>query len=279
MRKLLSASFSRLWRNKEFWVCMGVMLAMAVGTLLNACRMAIRDAALYQQSVRCLDDYYFQFGLFIGGFCAIFSSLFLGTEYSDGTLRNKIIVGHTRTDIYLANLLVSFASTLLFLLAWAAGALVAVPTLGFWKMPADALLMYFAVALLFIAVFSAVFTAVAMLCSSKAYTVVISLVMFLVLMIISANVDNKLAEPEMNSSVEISAEGIQMGDPQPNPDYLSGAKREVYEFINDFLPTGQSIQMGYLKIAHPVRMILCSVFLTAAVTGGGLWAFRKKNLN
>ena len=279
MRKLLSASFARLWRNKEFWVCMCFMLAFAIGTMLNACRMAIRDASLYQQSSRCLDDYYFQFALVIGFFCAIFSGLFLGTEYSDGTLRNKIVVGHTRTDIYLSNLLVSFVSTLSFLPAWMVGALVAVPTLGLWQSPPAMLLVYLLIALLFIAVFSAIFTAVAMLCSSKAYTVVISMLLFLGLLIVSAYVDNKLNEPEMTNNVVITENGMEMGAPQPNPDYLSGTKRAVYEFVNDLLPTGQGAQMAYLKIAHPVRMALCSVFLTVTITGGGLWAFRRKNLN
>lgn len=279
MRKLLSSAFFRLWRNREFWVCIGLMLALAAGSMLNACRMAIRDVSLYQQSSRCLDDYYFQFALYIGGFCAVFSSLFLGTEYSDGTLRNKIVVGHTRTSIYLANLLVSFVSTLLFLSAWLAGALIAVPTLGLWQMPPMALLAYLVIALLFTAAFSAIFTAVAMLCSNKAYAVVFSVLLFLGLLIISANVDNKLEEPEMTSHVEITENGMQMGDLEPNPDYLSGTRRAVYEFINDFLPTGQCAQMTYLKIAHPVRIMLCSVFLTIAVTAGGLEAFRKKNLN
>lgn len=278
MRKLLSSSFSRLWGNKEFWVCMGVMFAYAVGNMLNACRRELRYASEYQSSY-CLDDYYFQFALIIGGFCAIFSSLFLGTEYSDGTLRNKIVVGHTRTDIYLSSLLVSYASTLLFMAAWLVGSLVGVPTLGLWKMPVAGLLLYLLIALLFTAVFSAVFTAVGMLSSSKAHTVVVSVILFLILLIIAANVDNKLAEPEMASNVEVTADGIRMGDPQPNPDYVSGTKRAVYEFIYDFLPTGQGTQMVYQKIARPVRMLLCSIFLTIAVTGAGLWAFRRKNLN
>ena len=40
----------------------------------------------------------------IGLFMAMFTSLFIGTEYDYGTIRNKIIVGHSRTSIYFSNL-------------------------------------------------------------------------------------------------------------------------------------------------------------------------------
>lgn len=276
MRKLLSANFSRLWKNREFWICVGIAMLYAVIYLLNGCRMALRDISEFQYH---LDDYYFHFAFSSGGICAIFCSLFLGTEYNDGTLRNKIVVGHTRTDVYLANLLTVFMASLLFLLAWCLGAMAGVPVLGLWQMTSLQLVFYLSIAIGFLAVFSALFTAVGMLSSSKAFTVTVSMLLFLGLLIIAGNLDNQLSEPEMTSNIIVTANGMEMGDPMPNPSYVSGAKRAAYEFFLDFLPTGQCAQMAFLKIAHPLRMLLSSVFLTVVVTWGGLWAFRRKNLS
>lgn len=276
MHKLVSVNLFRLWRSKIFWACMGIMLAYSVSLMLNGCRMALRSTSEYGY---CLEDFYFQFAIVIGGFCAIFSSLFHGTEYSDGTLRNKIVVGHTRPQIYLANLLLTFIATLLFLGAWTLGAMVAIPTLGLWKMGFEGLALCLAIAVLFIAAFSAAFTAVNMLCSNKAFSVTVSMLLFLGLLILASNLDNSLNEPEMTSDVVMTADGLEMTDPVPNPGYVTGAKREVYEFLLDFLPTGQTLQLAYMKTGHPVRMLLCSAFLTAGITAGGIWAFRKKNLN
>lgn len=83
MRKLLSANFARLWKDKIFWICMGSMLICAVVFMLFNCRLAASNA----KGNYCFDDFYFQFAIPIGVFCAVFSSLFLGTEYSDGTIR------------------------------------------------------------------------------------------------------------------------------------------------------------------------------------------------
>ena len=46
-------------------------------------------------------------------FAAVFSSLFLGTEYSNGTLRNKLMIGSGRTSIYLSNLICTVSGGLL----------------------------------------------------------------------------------------------------------------------------------------------------------------------
>ena len=276
MRKLLSANFSRLWKNKTFWVCMGAMLVYALVYMLNGVRQATVSLTQYHRS---LDDYYFQFALAIGMFAALFCSMFLGTEYSDGTIRNKLITGHTRAGVYLANLVVTFVATLLMIAVWLVAALVGVPALGFWEMGVPHLLGYLLTAVFFVASFSSIFTFISMLSANKTVTVAISIFLFLGLLIMASMMYNGLQQPEMASSVELTMDGgMQMGEQQPNPAYVSGAKRVFYEFMLDFLPTGQGILMWQLQIANYLRMILSSVALTIVPTVCGIVIFRRKNL-
>ena len=105
MSKLLASNFSRLKKNKVFWVeciCMVLFGLYLVG------RKYLERLKYQEESV--LDNGFFAYVLVIGFAMAAFGSLFLGTEYSDGTIRNKLIVGHTRMRIYLANLIVSLAA-------------------------------------------------------------------------------------------------------------------------------------------------------------------------
>lgn len=275
MNKLLSAHFARLRRDKLFWLCMAAILVYAVVFMLNGCRQATLDMTEFGYG---LDNYYFHFAISIGAFVAVFSSMFLGTEYSDGTIRNKVIVGHTRTNIYLANLIVTFVAALLMMLVWIVGAMVGIPTLGTWKMGAGQLFTYLLIAVLFVAALSAIFTLINSLSSNKAVTVIVSLLLFLGQLLFANMIYNSLSQPEMTSSIVITANGMDFGEPSPNPNYVSGMTRTLYEFILDFLPTGQGAQMAFLGIANPVRMILSSVFITVSVTLCGTFFFRRKNL-
>lgn len=275
MCKLLSANFSRLWKDKIFWLCMGTMLIYSVVYMLNGCRQATVDLSEYNYSI---DNYYFHFAVIIGAFCALFSSMFLGTEYSDGTIRNKIVVGHTREDIYIANLLTVFTGTLLMMLVWLTGALVAIPSLGVWKMGIPNLLAYLFIAAMFEAALSAIFTFVCMQSTNKAITVVVSMLLFLGLLVFASMMYSGLSEPEMTSGVQITADGMQMGEPTPNPKYVSGVKRKIYEFVVDFLPTGQGLQMWQLEISNFVRMIISSISISVLTTVVGIFIFKRKNL-
>ena len=278
MRKLLSANFSRLWKDNIFWLCMGAMLIYSVVYMLNGSRQATIDLAEYNYSI---DKYYFHFALVIGAFCALFSSMFLGTEYSDGTIRNKIVIGHTRINIYIADLITSFTATLLIMLVWLIGALVAVPALGVWERGIPNLLAYLFIAVMFEAALSAIFTFICMQSTNKAMTVMISILLFLGLLIFASMADNALNEPEMTSGVQITANGMEMSEPAPNPNYVSGVTRTIYEWIVDFLPTGQGLQMWQLKIgnaAHMVRMLISSVAITVLTTLGGIFLFKSKDL-
>lgn len=73
-------------------------------------------------------------------------------------------------------------------------------------------------------------------------------------------------------------DGTQILNTEPNPYYISGLQRQIYEFVVDFLPTGQSSSLQNIKIDHPVRMLLSSAGITAAFTLGGLKLFERKDL-
>lgn len=46
MSRLLSAGYSRLWKNKVFWLEMGAVLVYAVVFMLNGCRQAAANGGI-----------------------------------------------------------------------------------------------------------------------------------------------------------------------------------------------------------------------------------------
>ena len=276
MRELLRAGLSRMMKNKTLWAAAAVLLAWSAGSMLNGCRQAAMSTM--SSSDLFLDHYYFNLAPLLGLFCAVFISLFLGTEYSDGTIRNKIIVGHSRNTVFLSHLGVCFTASLVFAAVWFAGGLVGIPFLGWFHMPALQLVCFLLLAVLFIGALCAFFTALGSLFSNKAAGAVSAILLFLALMVLASMIYNRLCEPEMFSGVVMTAQGIQMGDPVPNPDYLRGGARVFCEILLELLPTGQGILLANLEIAHPLRMALFSLGTIAACTGAGMFAFRQKDL-
>ena len=89
MSNLLYANFSRMIKNKLFFIGMGFMFF--AGSFL--CFQQYRQLVGYHAKVN-LNSTFFVYTLMIGVISAIFCSLFVGVEYMDGTMRNKIIAGH-----------------------------------------------------------------------------------------------------------------------------------------------------------------------------------------
>ena len=176
-----------------------------------------------------------------------FVSLFVGTEYSDGTIRNKMIIGHTRTCIYLSNIIVCSAAGLGFCISYIIGVLVI--ALPFYTI--DPVILQGTVILVLCSfVMSIAFTALcvmtALLCQNKALTSVINILAACFLLVISLYIMSRLREPEVYSGYTLSpgTGEIEMSEDEPNPDYLRGTERELYQFFNDFLPTGQAVNIS-----------------------------------
>lgn len=276
MRKLLSASFFRLRRNKIFWAEIGLTAILSAFTVIvnYSPEVQAMENRLY------LDDVFFTMYLVLGFILAAGISLIVGTEYSDGTIRNKLIVGNTRTQVYFSNLIASVVPSCLVLMVHG----IITYGMGFFlfgsfQMPAEQTVIALFSALLTTFVFSALFTAIAMNCSNKAVTAVVSLLLVLALTYLASSFGNILSEPEMTyDGVTITMDGVQFGDIIRNPAYVSGLQRTLYEFVYDLLPTGQLLQMYALDFTRCERWTLLSVGLFAVATTVGFFVFRRKDL-
>ena len=277
MCNLLSAGFVRLRRSKAFWLLtLGVFL-LATGTMLNAARAA-KSFTLPQ----VIENHYFDTGVYACIFFSAFTALFIGTEYSDGALRNKLIVGHSRARVYLANLVVCTVASLLFTAAWMLGGLVGIPALGPFTVGTAKLLTAAAVCALSSVAIGAIFLFLSMLSSNKAITVVLCIFFSLALIVVGSSLYNNLCEPEMSSGMVITVDGLQFADPTPNPRYVAEPLRSVLAVILNILPTGQLIMLANIAdgsgfAIYPLQLAGSAV-LAILLTGIGLALFRRKDL-
>lgn len=225
-----------------------------------------------------LDLFYFRFAPALGFFYAIFSCLFLSVEYSEGTIRNKLAVGHTRRDVYLSGFLTIFAASTCISLAWLAGGLIGIPFLGFLTLGLNGIILCLAVVVGFTAAFSAIYTFICLLNDRRSVSV-ITISVWLLLALASGILATALHEPEMLKTGMIMAEdGSFSTVMSPNPYYISGIQRAIYRFLVDFLPSGQADSLQSILLENPLRMLLSSLFVTIAVTFCGLSLFEHKDL-
>ncbi|MCM1168206.1 MAG: hypothetical protein NC401_19650 [Ruminococcus sp.] len=103
MFKLLRANHIRMFRSLEFMACSLVSLALGAFNLLSTCFI---NAPSYQTS---FDKDFFTMSPAAVFISAVFAGLFFGTENS--MLRNKLIVGCTRGEVYWANCVTALSGT------------------------------------------------------------------------------------------------------------------------------------------------------------------------
>lgn len=281
MKNLLSAEFLRIFKNKLFWFLS--VLSFVFGALIQ---VYVYFGSKISDIDPNIDMGLFAVGMVIGFVAAIFVSLFVGTEYSDGTIRNKIINGKSRTSIYFSKYIVCCVAMVLFFAFYYAGSLI----FGFVLCKeiiskASVLIITGLVLCLVSFAYVAMFLAVAMNCGKKSASAVIALVTTIVMFFTAVITISKLAEPEFYpEAVYMDTETGELvrEEEMPNPNYLRGTKRKVFEIINDANPSGQSIQLsGAIDNDGSVckkEFPLYSCGLIIISTAIGMIMFRKKDI-
>ena len=273
MRNLLYAGFSRLWRSASFWVSVAVMAAIA------AFELAVSYQPMLQGAEGILDNRYMIFVLVSGVVLSAFCSLFIGTEYSDGVMRNKIAVGNSRAAVYLADLTVCITAGILVCCGYILPmVVVGVPLLGPFTMSVPALLWFTLCAFIMTAALCAIFTMIAMLNQNKAVVAIICIFLAYFILFLGIYLNSRLTEQAVIPAREYIENGqILVREAMPNPAYVQGLKRRIFEVLYD-LPGCQAVQLLETAEACPVRLPLVSLCAAAVSTGVGLAFFRRKDL-
>lgn len=280
MTKLLRANFARLRKDKVFLVCAAAMVLYAV-TLCIA-----MNYSMHANHTEVPFDSVFFYGYGLGGYLTIpgilmaaLCSVFIGTEHSDGTVRNKLIVGRTRTEIYLSNFLTcAAAGVILNICYFVVVCAVGIPLFGFFHASLSIILKLILDGTLMMVSYAAIFNLLSMLIQNKTTTAIVSLIGVIAVMCVSIILIARIAEPEFIEGIEISASGEQVWTTIRNTRYLSEAARAVYQFVIDLLPTGQSLQISGMTAPHLWLMVVYSAAITIAANVTGVFFFRRKDL-
>lgn len=274
MRKLITASFSRLWKEKIFWF---VFLIMSIGSV---CYNWIGYNEATKAQI-CVEDMIFCMLPMSSFVFALFISMRLGTEYEEHTIRNKFIVGYSRTQVYFAEYITCMVASMILLgimllVSTSFGLLLSLEFQSSWH---ELVLLIFCCVLI-ASVFSAMFTAISMNVGSKAASLVVSIVFLFAILLVASFCINALAEEPMTySNIVITAEdGVQFGDLIENSAYIDGTQRTVYELIADILPTGQTIQLNNLEFERAARWPVFSLIMLIIATVAGYLPFRKRDI-
>lgn len=279
MRKLLSANFSRLWRSKIFWVLESLSaIAGAVFYILAI----INTKNIGENWYLLSGNYYFFVVLvYIGAIMAVFSSFYIGAEYSDGTIRNKLNVGCTRNSVYWANLVVVITVGVLFAIThMLASVVVSLPFLGslIWQALAP-VGWRILTALIMILCYGAIFTFFAILDSNKSRSLLISFVLALAIIFGGIVTGSRLNEPELASRMVLQEDGSYQREwGLPNPRYITGTIRTVYIFVDACIPSSQGFNITRSEGEFNPLAIICQLGVTSAFTVIGVKLFKKKDI-
>lgn len=280
MNSLLKAALYRLKLQKLFWILL--VASFICGVVFGIISVSEND----------LD------GLFIAPLFLIMSiyvSLSIRQKYNDATIRNKVIVGHTKGTIFVAELIINACVCIVMMLTFIFPAFICCYSTLLSNTTRGKMLMALICLLLASVVYATVFTLISCLISQKAIGAILC-ILFVFAMAFGANrleffifqVENITIE-QTNELGEIIGEEV-----RPNPSYIDGMTRKICVTVDSLIPNGQiNNLMTYLrstlnttgnresKIFNEEMLPfypIYSVGLTVVLSCAGWLAFRKKEL-
>ena len=250
--RLLGADTVRMYHSRCFWMCLGGMLMMAVGFLLM--QGTAMDYTVPLSRVIFLPM------SFYGVAVAALISMFVGEDFADGFIRNKLIAGRSRKAVFLSTLMV----------CWTACVVIYLITTGFTYLAgsfffeADILFLEFVrhllLGILTCLAYGSIFCTVSKLVGKKASAVLICMGLAFFMLFFALHTNQVMVQPEYKNGI-------------PNPHYVSGLRKAIYALLHDGNPTGQAAQLSAMHIFHSIRWIVWDLgwMLTAAVLGPALF--------
>ncbi len=277
MRKLLRADFRRLASSKTFWFCMVGMLVLSVSLLFNIHGMEAR----FPEEEWFLENNLFNYPPILGFVIAAVAGMVTGADYADGTIRNKLIAGSERRWVYLSQLIVNCAAGLALAAVYVAPIALIGPHVsdGFENSGKAALLI--AMSAFGLLGFSAISTAFALGMQNRTAAVLTSLALMTGLFTGASYLHEQLMQgPTMPQPIVITQDGVVSDlEEVPNPFYVDGIKREIFQWLNDTNPHGQALQLAdRANPEHLERWPFTAAAVMLLSSGIGYAIFKRKDI-
>lgn len=273
MSKLLRANLVRVRNDVIFLFSVLAMFAFGVCNTLSL----HDDKVRYTQEITPDKT----FGVYIIPvciLCAAFCCVFCGEEYSHGTVRNKIAVGHSRSAVYFAQFLTCFIAGAAMCLAYIIpSTILGLIVLGSYQRSVTELLAYLVCGFLLVMSCVSFYCLIMTLIPKQGAGTAVTMIIILVVINWAILVKQTLNLPEFTyrylpETNTVSEEML------PNPRYPTGAYRTFLENLYDFLPAGQAWQIANMLSETLLRLMFFSSVLTVLSMLAGIMIFRKKDL-
>lgn len=257
MNRLLAADFYRMYKSRRFWICLASMGIIAVAFII------MQYTAM--DYIVAIDRVLFLPMSFYGVCIAALISLFVGTDFSDGFIRNKLIVGRKRNSIYLSNLVVSWTACLIIYIFTIA------VTMGIGRhlfennVTVAGFSHFFLLGMFTCLAFGSIFCMLSMLIGEKSTSVMICMGLAFGMLFLCLRTNQILVQEEYKNGML-------------NPYYVSGVQRILCELLHDFNPFGQVAQLSSMKYLNPVRWIVADLFWMAVAAGLGRILFKGRDI-
>ena len=115
MKRLFALEFSRLRRQTSTWVIALIILVLGGFNVLISLAFSFTEedgTRLFIFTTRSILESSFQLGQIQILLIGVIASLFISSDISQGTIRNKIIAGHSKFEIYIVQMWMSAAITI-----------------------------------------------------------------------------------------------------------------------------------------------------------------------
>lgn len=276
MINLVSANLERLKKSKSFWIMTLSIVVLALTLLFNQYQEKLDGAEVY------FDSLMNSFLVFIGIVISIFTCLFLSAEYANGAIRNKVIIGHKRVHIYMANFLTIVGVGLFF--AFLHGlciSVVGIPLFGF-SLESSPNFVYALVMTLFIIIANAsIYTFISLLCADNVLAAVLCILFAFGSYFATLSLLSVIETPKYVTTTTIfdMETGEVSSQKSLNPNYPSARTRKICQTLMDIIPQSQSIEVATNKVVNKKALPIYSFLTIVLFTGSGCFLFKRKELN
>lgn len=277
MIRLLRENIARVLKSATFWIFFGAYVLYSILTPIII-RFFPYDP-IYHSSMQLLTLCYGVIGIPVPAACVAFiCTVVFGSDFLNGTLKNKIIVGHKKSQIYAANLLttslIAIALQIVYLLFFC---VITLPLFGKITAPAKNVILLLTDGTLMILAYSSIFTFITMTSKNALVAMLVSLALIIASYFVTLFVSDAIMN--IPTYIEVDAEfwGIPYKKQVPNPDYPSKIEWGLYNFMMDFLPTGQNVRINYLN-EYRWQPTLYSLGWIGATSCVGILIFNKSNI-